>query len=124
MKTVCSGHIWESEAKCSLSNVQKFCWNNASKWVFGLNRRATAWFEWYIVADDKSVIFIKSFVSGAAAKEWIVDHTINPSDVRNSKVVWYQKLLVFDKIYPSIEETYAAVGAEIWTKKIIEFSKC
>ena len=48
-----------------------------------------------------------------AAKEWMLDHTKNPSGGRNSKVVWYQKLLVFDKIDPLIEETYAAVGAEV-----------
>ena len=111
---MCPRDIWEFEAKCTLCNVQKFfCWDNASKWVYELNRRGTAWFEWYIGADDKSVIFIKSFAGGMAAKEWIVDHTKNPSGGRNSKVVWYQILLVFDKIDPLIEETYAAVGAEV-----------
>ena len=39
-------HIWELEGKGSRADLEKFCADNASKHVHGLNEEGTIRFEW------------------------------------------------------------------------------
>ena len=67
-------HIWELEGKGSRADLEKFCADNASKHVQGLNEEGTIRFEWFIGSDNKTVTCIDRLENEAAAKERIKNH--------------------------------------------------
>ena len=109
-------HIWELEGKGSRADLEKFCADNASKHVHGLNEEGTMRFEWFIASDNKTVTFIERLKDEAAAKERIENHMDSHLAAEFPEVFVIKKLTVLGEIGPEIAETYAAFGAEIRTK--------
>ena len=109
-------HIWELEGKGSRADLEKFCADNASKHVHGLNEDGTIRFEWFIGSDNKTVTFIERLKNEAAAKERIKNHMDSHLAAEFPEVFAIKKLIVLGEIGPEIAETYAAFGAEIRTK--------
>jgi quinol monooxygenase YgiN len=109
-------HIWELEGKGSRADLEKFCADNASKHVHGLNEEGTIRFEWFIANDNKTVTFIERLKDEAAAKERIKNHMDSHLAAEFPEAFDIKKLIVLGEIGPEIAETYAAFGAEIRTK--------
>ncbi|MDA9330052.1 hypothetical protein N9Q61_02925, partial [Amylibacter sp.] len=95
---------------------EKFCADNATKHVHGLNEEGTIRFEWFIANDNKTVTFIERLKDEAAAKERIKNHMDSHLAAEFPEVFDIKKLIVLGEIGPEIAETYAAFGAEIRTK--------
>jgi quinol monooxygenase YgiN len=115
-------HIWELEAKCDLSEIENFCAENASKYVYGLNEEGTVRFEWYVGKDNKTVTFIEGFKDEAGAKERIKTHMESHLAAEFPEVFDIKKLIAIGEIGPELAETYTALGAEI-RGKVGGFSK-
>ena len=115
-------HIWELEAKCDLSDIEKCCAANASRYVRELNEEGTVRFEWYIGTNNKTVTFIEGVKDEAGAKERIKNHMESHLAAEFPEVFDIKKLIVIGEIGPELAETYAAFGAEI-RGKVGGFSK-
>jgi len=58
----------------SFSDFKKFCADNVSNHVLGLNEEGTIRFEWFIANNNKTVTFIELLKDEAAAKERIKNY--------------------------------------------------
>ena len=100
----------------SFSDFKKFCADNVSNHVLGLNEEGTIRFEWFIANNNKTVTFIERLKNEAAAKERIKNHMDSHLAAEFPDAFDIKKLIVLGEIGPEIAETYAAFGAEIRTK--------